>query len=328
MLADVLDRVLDEFGLIVCGWSAEWDTALRDAIYRAKSRRYTMFWAVHGELRQKAKGLIADREGYKIPIEGADSFFQSLAGSVESIGDFARPHPLSIEVAVATAKRLLPNEQDDIRLHDLVNDLAEDVVRGADDKSFSLNIKFDDVELNRRMRRYGSLCEKLVGVAAVAGYWSERRHSSLWTTALQRLTSAKRRRGNVVWLRLSLYPATLLLYSIGIGAVARKKLHLLAELLALPTEDDHAPCIAHLLAPAWAPARSRSGAAPSSAASPLVLRRAVGATQQVGDLPNEVGEIAVVRQANSQVRIALVPCAASETCSRTLRQRPCRHREP
>src|SRR5690606_29602554 len=28
---DLLDRILDEFGLIVCGWSAEWDTALRAA---------------------------------------------------------------------------------------------------------------------------------------------------------------------------------------------------------------------------------------------------------------------------------------------------------
>ena len=39
----LLDRIFDEFGLIVCGWSAEWDAALRDAIYRAVSRRYTTY---------------------------------------------------------------------------------------------------------------------------------------------------------------------------------------------------------------------------------------------------------------------------------------------
>jgi SIR2-like domain len=38
----LLDRVLDDFGLIVCGWSAQYDTALRTAIRRAPSRRYPM----------------------------------------------------------------------------------------------------------------------------------------------------------------------------------------------------------------------------------------------------------------------------------------------
>ena len=38
------DRVLDEYGLIICGWSATWDPALRDAIERQRSRRYTAWW--------------------------------------------------------------------------------------------------------------------------------------------------------------------------------------------------------------------------------------------------------------------------------------------
>ena len=29
----LLDRIFGEFGLVVCGWSAEWDSALRKAIY-------------------------------------------------------------------------------------------------------------------------------------------------------------------------------------------------------------------------------------------------------------------------------------------------------
>ena len=39
-----LDRVLDDFGLIVCGWSADWDTALREAILRAPNRRFAYYW--------------------------------------------------------------------------------------------------------------------------------------------------------------------------------------------------------------------------------------------------------------------------------------------
>lgn len=36
-----LDRVLDEFGVLICGWSGIWDTALRDAILRCRSERFS-----------------------------------------------------------------------------------------------------------------------------------------------------------------------------------------------------------------------------------------------------------------------------------------------
>ena len=34
----LLDQILDEYGLVVCGWSADWDEALRNALLRAPSR--------------------------------------------------------------------------------------------------------------------------------------------------------------------------------------------------------------------------------------------------------------------------------------------------
>ncbi|MBY5533614.1 hypothetical protein HFO58_10605 [Rhizobium leguminosarum] len=43
-----LDRILDEFGLIVCGWSGEWDQALRAAFERCSSRRYATFGQLAG----------------------------------------------------------------------------------------------------------------------------------------------------------------------------------------------------------------------------------------------------------------------------------------
>ena len=37
----LLDQVLDEYGLVVCGWSAESDTALRHALKRCSTRRFS-----------------------------------------------------------------------------------------------------------------------------------------------------------------------------------------------------------------------------------------------------------------------------------------------
>ena len=49
----LLDRVFDEFGLVGCGWSADWDSALRNAIERTPSRRFATYWAVRGKARMR-----------------------------------------------------------------------------------------------------------------------------------------------------------------------------------------------------------------------------------------------------------------------------------
>ena len=50
----LLDRVFDEYGLIVCGWSGEYDAGLRAVIERCKSRRYTTYWCAHGSMSAAA----------------------------------------------------------------------------------------------------------------------------------------------------------------------------------------------------------------------------------------------------------------------------------
>jgi hypothetical protein len=51
----LLDRVFDDYGLVVCGWSATWDRALRAAIERTPTRRYGTYWSVHGELSPRGR---------------------------------------------------------------------------------------------------------------------------------------------------------------------------------------------------------------------------------------------------------------------------------
>lgn len=44
----LLDRIFDEHGLIVCGWSGEWDDALRAVFLRAPNRRYFRWMPLFG----------------------------------------------------------------------------------------------------------------------------------------------------------------------------------------------------------------------------------------------------------------------------------------
>ena len=101
----LLDQVFDNFGLLVVGWSGEWDVALRDAIQRAPSRRYPFYWAARGEPGALAQDLLTQRGGRSFPIADADSFFVKLRETLEALRQADRPHPLSVEMAIALAKR-------------------------------------------------------------------------------------------------------------------------------------------------------------------------------------------------------------------------------
>jgi hypothetical protein len=51
----LLDQIFDQFGLIVCGWSAEWDAALCEAMERCKSRRFSWYWTERGAVSEKLR---------------------------------------------------------------------------------------------------------------------------------------------------------------------------------------------------------------------------------------------------------------------------------
>jgi hypothetical protein len=70
----LLDRIFDEYGLIVSGWSGEWDGGLRGAIIRAPSRRYSFFWTIRGAAKSAAEDIVRHRAGRFIPITDADAF--------------------------------------------------------------------------------------------------------------------------------------------------------------------------------------------------------------------------------------------------------------
>ena len=228
-----LDRVFDEFGLIVCGWSATWDGALRDAICRIPSRRFTTFWAVHRELRDEAQRLIENRRAQVIPIEDADSFFQNVQHKVEAIEEFRKPHPLSTEAAVASLKRFLPDPRHQIRLADLIEETVERVIEKTSGADFDANHPQPTTEtVTARIRAYEEAYSTLMAMAIVGGRWAEEEHNDFWQPALQRLAMVPRSSGEIRWLEMKRYPATLLLYALGLGAVHAGRLDFLGRLFS------------------------------------------------------------------------------------------------
>lgn len=240
---DLLDRVLDDFGLILCGWSAEWDTALRAAAERAVSRRFSHFWAVRGEPGNAAKRLIEHRQAQKLPIADADSFFTELGRLVEALEQFSRPHPLSTDAAVASLKGYLAEPKHRIRLADLVSGEVDRVLDATSGSAFALQggPSPDAATLTARVRAYEAACETLVAMASVGGYWTEDWHYATWQTALTRLATRRGEAGFNLWVEAQRYPATQLLYALGLGALeaGERGLLFIGKLFGTPVHREH-----------------------------------------------------------------------------------------
>ena len=120
----LLDRIFDEHGLVVCGWSGEWDHALRAAILRCPNRRYSMFWAARDELGEDAEKVIAHRKGILIRVEDADTFLVGTRDRIETLARTHRQNPQSIDLLVSTTKRYLSKAEHHIQLDDLLTSEA------------------------------------------------------------------------------------------------------------------------------------------------------------------------------------------------------------
>jgi hypothetical protein len=102
----LLDRVIDEYGMVVVGWSATWDRALRAAFLRAANRRFAMTWATRGALTAEAQELTSFRGALVQEIDSADQFFSSLLAKLESLEKFNAPHPISVQLVQCLINRI------------------------------------------------------------------------------------------------------------------------------------------------------------------------------------------------------------------------------
>ena len=75
-------------------------------------------------------------------------------------------------------------------------------------------------------------------MATVGGFWAEEGHYMVWERALQRLGSTTLSGGHTVWLGLRRYPATLLFYALGLGALAADRLRFVGRVFAASLRNE------------------------------------------------------------------------------------------
>ncbi|WP_200276774.1 SIR2 family protein [Rhodovulum adriaticum] len=240
----LLDRIIDEHGLVVCGWSGEWDHALRASILRAPARRYPLFWATRGgRLGDGAQEIADHRDARIIPIDDADRFFTGLEQRVETLARTHRQNPVSVDLLVNAAKRYLAKPEQRIQLDELFTTETRNLIEKIEAAGLAPQGQFSADEFQRRIALYESFAEPLARMAGVLGRWGDGSEFSLIGDVIKGLCAHADREGAglKVWLVIRTYPAVLAMTGYGLGLVRAGRWRELHRLFSLPVNKRHDP---------------------------------------------------------------------------------------
>ncbi|MBA0174390.1 SIR2 family protein [Pectobacterium carotovorum] len=221
----ILDRIIDEHGLIICGWSGEWDHALRAALFRAPNRRYPIFWSTRGELGDNAKDLATHRQAKIVAIDGADEFFRTIQQRVSILEHNQSKNPLSIELLTSSTKKYLAKHEFRIQLDDLFTEEMHRLFDNINIEKFSVQGQWSQEEFRRRVFLYESSTEALGRMVGILGRWGDGHDTQLVIDMIRSIVSNadKHQGGLVVWINLQLYPAVLILTAYAIGLTREQR---------------------------------------------------------------------------------------------------------
>ena len=248
----LLDKIFDEYGLVICGWSGVSDTALKDALKRARSRRYATYWVSRGEPDEESRQLAESLDGVVVRSEGADQFFKDLEEKVAALESLQEGDPLTPAVAVATVKRYLEEDRYRIRLRDfLVRQSSElrDSVFSRDDFPVTWDGSPEEElpgKVRRRLRSYDVLLGPALGVLVAGAYWARGEQVPPFAEPFRAVASPPHDYSQFfeVWQDLDLYPALRLFYGVGIASALAQNwglLRILARDVTVENLYDYRP---------------------------------------------------------------------------------------
>ncbi|XAS69912.1 SIR2 family protein (plasmid) [Micrococcaceae bacterium Sec5.7] len=223
---EILQEVMENFGLIINGWSADWDKALVEALQGRHSRRYPLYWSTLYGLGSAADTLIEQHTAAVISGVTADEFFPDLQQRLESLDALAAPQ-LTEDMAVARLKRLLPHRESYIEIRELLTSEIEGIASyirergGSFPSGEDFAVSYDNECLALRSHSQTLVRLMATGVALDR----DRVHAELWVWAVQQLMKARKHVSPYqdAWVNLAHYPALLTLRAIAMMAVTEDR---------------------------------------------------------------------------------------------------------
>jgi hypothetical protein len=232
-MAELVRRVLDELGLIVCGWSADSDVALAELVRGHRSRLYGTYWTHRRALPEFAASVADARGAHLVKIEDANGFFRELDESATSLEHRLGGLPVDVSMVFDAVRRYVTDDRHRARLDDLVRRLTIECISAFPEHDRRPDyVPWGKDQLRERLAEYETVSAPLVAALVAGCYWGGPSHARIWSeviTHVARLPGNERGPHWVIDLRL--YPALLLMHAGGIAAVARRRYENLAAVL-------------------------------------------------------------------------------------------------
>jgi len=234
-LHDYICRIIDEFGLITCGWSATWDKALIDIIKSSTNRRYSSFFTYTNTCEESLNELAKFRGGKTLKINDADTFFTELSERVNALETIGRDVTITRDVAIARIKKYIVKPESIILLNDLFEDECAKVIDNIKSSDFASQMPSQDL-WNKVLAQADKDLGILLPMCIETIRWSKREHEKIVFDILNKLINTFILPKGVYYpdsWRLEYYSRLELLYGIGLACVYYHKFSLLNSIFGI-----------------------------------------------------------------------------------------------
>lgn len=238
-----LDRIFEDFGIIVCGWSADWDVALRKALCNKRGERFGLYWTSISEPKGVSKKIIEKLHTNFISISGADDFFVTLEENIEALQRHKYPKdPLTTPLAIEKTKKYIA-ENNSAKIFDLVNNERIAVYSEISSDDFEIDIsklsqrgiRPNEELYLERFARYEQLIKPLCGICSTIAYFDDENYGRIILPTMENLIYPHQWSNCSTILKgLENYPLYLLNNVIGVTALTNNHYKLLSSVLLHP----------------------------------------------------------------------------------------------
>lgn len=217
-IENLLTFIFENYGLITCGWSAKWDTALVNILNSSNKFRYSNYFLYTDSYSKEIEALKNHRMGILVKIQSSDTLFKELTENVEALENNYAENPLSSKIAVARIKKYLSKEELLIPLSEIIQTVTENCHRKLNSIPFSQPTEKSIKEVIDLQFMY---LEQIVPILIEGGYWSKEYQLKVWTNSVKRIGSPKETVGMdyAIWTQMNFFPLVVVRYAFGIASL-------------------------------------------------------------------------------------------------------------
>ncbi len=232
-------RVINEFGIISCGWSGKWDVGLLNILRQSENFRFSSYWTFIDTCEEELNEIAQYRKGVTLKIDNANSFFSELLDKITALENYNVNHPLSSDIAIARLKKYIVKDEGKILLHDLI-------VTQLEDSFEKINAKIDSGLYPNKENLYPFLgyfeknLDILIALIINGVFWSRQEHEYLFKNILSRFSETPPSSTGTTYdvtRNFFYFPSLLILYAIGVSAIKTRKFKLLKESFKLKINE-------------------------------------------------------------------------------------------